>query len=177
MYFRAESWAPLVVPGHWPDADMLPLGHIGIRAERGEDRLSRLSHDEQKTMMTLWAMFRSPLIFGGDLPSLDPFTRSLLTNADVLAINQHGSSARVAQSIGDLRVWTAKDDKSGDDYVALFNLGEKALPVHLTWNDIGISTQPARIRELWTKEVTTQPQALEVALASHGTVIYRVTRP
>ncbi len=80
MYFRMQN------PGrHWsirgigPDADMLPLGRIGIRAERGGDRLSRLSHDEQKTMMTLWAMLRSPLMFGGDLPSLDPFTLRSLT--------------------------------------------------------------------------------------------------
>ena len=107
MYFRAETWAPLVSPGHWPDADMLPLGHIGIRAERGADRLSRLSHDEQKTMMTLWAMLRSPLMFGGDLATIDPFTLSLLTNADVLGIDQSRSNAEVAYSKGDLRIWIA----------------------------------------------------------------------
>ena len=78
MYFRAEKWAPLVERGHWPDADMLPLGHIGIRAERGDDRLSLLSHDEQQTLMTFWSIFRSPLMFGGDLATLDAYTRSLL---------------------------------------------------------------------------------------------------
>jgi alpha-galactosidase len=59
-----------------PDANMLPLGHIGLRAERGDDRLSLLSHDEQTSLMTLLCIFRSPLMMGGDLTTLDPFTRS-----------------------------------------------------------------------------------------------------
>src|ERR1039458_254279 len=96
MYDRAESWVPLVAEGHWPDADMLPLGHIGLRAERGDDRLSLLSHDEQITLMTLWCIFRSPLMMGGDLPTLDSFTRSLLSNPEVLAVNQHSSGATIA---------------------------------------------------------------------------------
>jgi hypothetical protein len=98
MYFRAEKWAPLVERGHWPDADMLPLGHIGIRAERGDDRLSLLSHDEQQTLMTFWSIFRSPLMFGGDLATLDSYTRSLLTNADLIAVNQDSTGNKVAYS-------------------------------------------------------------------------------
>jgi alpha-galactosidase len=174
MYFRAESWVPLAIPGHWPDADMLPLGHIGIRAERGADRLSRLSHDEQETMMTLWAMLRSPLMFGGDLPTVDPFTLSLLTNAGVLAIDQSSSNAEIAYKKGDLRIWTAKDGKSGDQYVAVFNLGETPQAIHLDWNGIGVSTRPAEIRELWSEKVLRRPQALDAKVASHGTVLYRV---
>jgi hypothetical protein len=174
MYFRAESWAPLVNPGHWADADMLPLGHIGIRAERGGDRLSRLSHDEQKTMMTLWAMLRSPLMFGGDLPTVDPFTLSLLTNAGVLAIDQSSSNAQVVYTKGDLRIWTAKDGKTGDRYVAVFNLGETPQTIHQDWQEIGISTKPAEIRELWTTKVLTRPLALDATVVSHGTVLYRV---
>ena len=174
MYFRAESWAPLVNPGHWADADMLPLGHIGIRAERGGDRLSRLSHDEQKTMMTLWAMLRSPLMFGGDLPTVDPFTLSLLTNAGVLAIDQSSSNAQVVYTKGDLRIWIAKDGKTGDRYVAVFNLGETPQTIHQDWQEIGISTKPAEIRELWTTKVLTRPLALDATVVSHGTVLYRV---
>lgn len=175
MYFRAESWAPLVAPGHWPDADMLPLGHIGIRAERGEDRLSRLSHDEQKTVMTLWSMLRSPLMFGGDLPTIDPFALSLLTNTDVLAIDQSSSNAKIAYSKDDLRVWTAKDELTGHKYVAAFNLGDTPRTIHLDWNAVGISIAPAKIRELWSKDVLTRPQALDATVAPHGTVLYRVS--
>src|ERR1700733_7037839 len=151
MYFRAESWAPLVVTGHWPDADMLPLGHIGLRAERGNDRLSQLSHDEQITLMTLWSIFRSPLMMGGDLPTLDPFTRSLLTNADVLAVNQHSTDNRIVYKEGDIRAWTARA-QSGGEYLAIFNLSDSASPIHLTWSQLGISSTPASVHELWTNK-------------------------
>lgn len=80
QFARLARWAPLQGTGHWADADMLPLGHIGLRAERGGDRSSLLTADEQRTMLTLWAMGRSPLMVGGDLPSSDEATLSLLDN-------------------------------------------------------------------------------------------------
>lgn len=80
QFARLARWAPLQSTGHWADADMLPLGHIGLRAERGGDRSSLLTADEQRTMLTLWAMGRSPLMVGGDLPSSDETTLSLLDN-------------------------------------------------------------------------------------------------
>nr|WP_232345456.1 MULTISPECIES: glycoside hydrolase family 27 protein [Bifidobacterium] len=80
QFARLARWAPLQSTGHWADADMLPLGHIGLRAERGGDRSSLLTADEQRTMLTLWAMGRSPLMVGGDLPSSDEDTLSLLDN-------------------------------------------------------------------------------------------------
>ncbi len=80
QFARLARWAPLQSTGHWADADMLPLGHIGLRAERGGDRSSLLTADEQRTMLTLWAMGRSPLMVGGDLPSSDAATLSLLDN-------------------------------------------------------------------------------------------------
>ncbi len=174
MYFRTESWAPLVVPGHWPDADMLPLGHIGLRAERGNDRLSQLSHDEQKTLMTLWSIFRSPLMFGGDLPTLDPFTRSLLTNADVLAVNQHSSENKVVYHQGDVRVWTAMASKSREEYLAVFNLGDASSTLQLRWNQLGIQSRPKVARELWRGAVVKEPSMLDVTLAPHASAIYKL---
>ena len=64
-----ERWAPYIMTGAWPDADMLPLGRLGIRAERGDDRQTCFTPDEQRTLLMLWSIFRSPLMFGGDLPS------------------------------------------------------------------------------------------------------------
>ena len=87
-----HNWESYVQPGSWPDADMLPLGRIGIRAERGDNRSSLFTRDEQQTLMTLWSIFRSPLMFGGDLPSNDAFTLALITNPEVLAVNQHSSN-------------------------------------------------------------------------------------
>ena len=80
----SEDWYPYIAPGTWPDCDMIPLGRISIRGERGEDRMTRLTKDEQYTLMSFFTIFRSPLMFGGDLPSNDPFTLSLLTNKEVL---------------------------------------------------------------------------------------------
>jgi hypothetical protein len=173
MYDRAESWASMVVPGHWPDADMLPLGHIGIRAERGNDRLSQLTHDEQTTLMTLWSIFRSPLMMGGDLPTLDPFTLSLLTNAEVLAVNQHSTGNKIAYKDGDIRVWTARAE-SGGTYLAVLNLSDSAAPVHLPWNQVGITSAPGSVRELWTRKQVDKPGALEVTLAPHASVLYKL---
>ncbi|RSK45365.1 NPCBM/NEW2 domain-containing protein [Hymenobacter rigui] len=116
-----QRWAPYSRPGNWPDADMLPLGRLGIRAERGDDRMTRFTRDEQRTLMTLWSMARSPLMFGGDLPSNDPFTLSLLTNRAVLQVNQRSTGGRQLWRRGDLVAWTAHDPASGDQYLALFN--------------------------------------------------------
>ena len=173
MYDRAESWVPLVAEGHWPDADMLPLGHIGLRAERGDDRLSLLSHDEQITLMTLWCIFRSPLMMGGDLPTLDSFTRSLLSNPEVLAVNQHSSGATIAYREGDLRFWKAKA-QSGGEYIAIFNLSDSAAPVHLTWNQLGMTLQPVSIQELWTHKILSKPATLQGTLAPHAAALYKL---
>ena len=83
QFARLARWAPFQRPGGWADADMLPLGRIGLRAERGDDRHSRLTPDEQRTILTLWVMARSPLMVGGDLPTSDPATLDLLANPAV----------------------------------------------------------------------------------------------
>jgi len=100
---------------------MLPLGKIGIRAERGLPRMSGFTKDEQYTVMSLFAIFRSPLMFGGDLPGNDEFTLSLITNKDVLRVNQQSINNKLLFNNNDLIAWTADDRKTGDKYLALFN--------------------------------------------------------
>ena len=97
-----KAWQGKVHSGGWPDADMLPLGHIGLRAERGDDRASLLTHDEQYTLMSMWSIFRSPLMFGGDIPSSDEFTMDILTNPEVLKVNQHSENGREIYHDGDI---------------------------------------------------------------------------
>jgi alpha-galactosidase len=120
-----NRWAPHIGNGHFPDADMLPLGRVGIRAERGDNRMSRFSKEEQYTLMTLFAIFRSPLMFGGDLPSNDAFTLSLLTNKEVLEVNKYSANNRQLFSNNDMIAWTADDPKTGDKYLALFNAQDR----------------------------------------------------
>lgn len=123
MFTRCEIWQSHVGPGCWPDCDMLPLGRIGVRF--GQPRQTRFTPDEQKTLLTLWSIFRSPLILGAELPSLDEATLRLLTNRDVLRLNRHSFGARQDRP-GTTRtpVWVSQDE-DGSRYAALFNLSEK----------------------------------------------------
>lgn len=117
-----ERWNRWRARGAWPDGDMLPLGHIGIRAERGVDRMSNFTRDEQYTLMSLWTIFRSPLMFGGHLPDNDPFTLSLLQNREVMEMLRHSENNRpLFRTDNDLVAWTANKTGSNDKYLAVFN--------------------------------------------------------
>ena len=115
MFGRLEKWTPFQAKGAWPDADMLPFGII----EMG--RPTNFTKDEQRLCMSLWCIARSPLIFGGDMTKLDEFTLNLLTNPEVLAVNQKSTNNRQQSREGDLIVWTADIPDSRDHYVAMFN--------------------------------------------------------
>jgi alpha-galactosidase len=177
QFERTARWAPYAGPGSWPDADMLPLGRIGIRAERGPDRHSRLTPDEQRTLMTLWCVARSPLMIGGDLPSSDPRTLELFTNDDVLAVLRHSTGNRQVLREGDLVVWTADATDRPGRYVAVFNTGEGTLPVDLPLSSAGWSA-PARVSDLWTGADLGAPAgSLRTALPPHGSALVRVAAP
>jgi alpha-galactosidase len=120
-----NRWVGLGITGCWPDGDMLPLGKIGLRAERGDPRWSGFTKDEQYTLMTLFSIFRSPLMFGGDLPSNDEFTLSLITNKDVMYVNQHSANGKEVFRKNDLIAWSADDPKTGDKFLALFNASDQ----------------------------------------------------
>lgn len=119
-----NRWNDYRIYGGWPDGDMLPLGHIGIRAERGNPRMAAFTKDEQYTLMTLWSIFRSPLMFGGHLPDNDAFTLSLLNNREVLNVLKNSTNNKPLFNHNDLIAWTADDPKTGDKYLALFNASD-----------------------------------------------------
>jgi alpha-galactosidase len=138
-----NRWAPYIRSGAFADADMLPLGRLGIRAERGDDRMTRFTRDEQYTLMSLWSIFRSPLMFGGDLPSNDAFTLSLLTNQDVLAMHRNSTNNRQLFRQDNLIAWTADDPKTGDKFLAVFNAQDQELapPSEAAWSSNIITRQ------------------------------------
>lgn len=176
QFTRCRNWAPHVGPGHWPDADMLPLGRISIRGERGPDRRTRFTHDEAVTLMTLWCIFRSPLMFGGDLPSNDAFTLSLLTHEEVLAVNKHSTQNRELSNQNGHVIWAADIPNSKDKYVALFNTRASDSNVTLTLADLGL-TGSYRIRDLWQKKNLGRFNTTFTAtLKSHGAGLYRITK-
>lgn len=135
------KWAPYIAPGTWPDADMLPLGKISIRGERGAERWTQFTRDEQYTMMNLWTIFKSPLMFGGHLPENDAATDSLLTNRDVLYMHHYSMNNREVSNRDNLVMWSADDPANGDKFVALFNLGgsEYVNPKNVLWRSGTIS--------------------------------------
>ncbi|WP_433019320.1 alpha-galactosidase [Kribbella sp. CA-294648] len=178
QFTRLARWAPHSGPDGWADADMLPLGRIGIRAERGDDRMCRLTPAEQQTMMTLWAIARSPLMVGGDLPTSPPDTIDLLTNRDVLGVLSSSKDNREVLRDGDLIVWTATataPEHPGARYAAVFWLGGK--PKRLTVPLLSIGATPTdRLTELWTGK-TLAPNHLDLALElePHGSLMLRLS--
>lgn len=116
QFARLENWNAFRGPGYWPDADMLPFGVIDLGR-----RTTRFTPAEQRTVMSLWSIARSPLMHGGDMTMMDDFTLSLLTNNEVIAVNQHSASNRPLFNHDDLIAWVADAPDSPDKYLAVFN--------------------------------------------------------
>jgi len=171
QFKRLADWAPHLNrrPGAWPDADMLPLGLLALGKRR-----TRFTPDEQRTMMSLWSIARSPLIMGGDLRALDADTLALLTNDAVLAVNQHGTAARQLFRTGNHIGWTSRDARSGAHHLALFNIGETAEEVGADLSALGFSGS-ARVRDLWAGSDLEAKTRFAVTLPPHGSGLYRLS--
>ena len=170
------KWNAYVKPGHWPDGDMLPLGRIGIRAERGDPRTSLLTHDEQVTLMTLWSIARSPLMFGGNLPDNDEFTLSLITNGEVLEVNQKTTASKQLFSRGNQVAWTAQIAGSPDRFLAVFNIGDAAgEDIRVNWSELGLP-ENCVLRDLWANnDVGIVKEGRVFRIAPHASEFYKLT--
>lgn len=170
---RAAKWAALSEPGHWPDADMLPLGHLRPAPGWGKPRDTRLTRDEQRTLLTLWCMFRSPLMMGGDLPSTDARTLSLLANPEVLAVDQHSFSNHMVINNADEAVWLAQSTSAPQrHYLALFNLSDASRTFDLHWIDLSLPGTRYAARDLWMRHNLGEMTSLHLALAPHASALY-----
>ena len=177
MFDLCRDWAPHSGAGHWPDADMLPLGQIANRSsEHGlGQRITRLSPDEQITMMTLWCIFGSPLMLGCDLRALDAWTRDLLTNEEVLQMLRTAHGAREVLRGEGFIAWIAEADPNAR-YLAVFNTGFTATTVALSLSALDLPNQSA-VTDLWTPaELGTVTELLVVEVASHGARLFKVSR-
>ncbi len=172
-----RDWAPLVGKNDtWPDADMLPLGKLRVTSVEGGGAPSKFTADEQQTVITLWSIFRSPLIFGGDLPSNDEATTALITNEEVLAVNQHSRGGHQAFEKGNIRAWVANGSEPDEKYVAVFNLGETVQGVHLEWEELGIAGAAFNVRDLWARKDLGSMANLSSSLRPHASVLYRLEK-
>jgi hypothetical protein len=168
-----RAWAPFIRPGAWPDADMLPIGYFSPQVEVGNERNSNFTRDEQYTLMTLDAIFRSPLMMGGDLPANDVFTLSLLTNRDVLRVDQHSTGNHPVISDSQKAVWVAETEPKGGYYVAVFNLGESPETYKYAWKDLGFGAPAYRVRDLWSHRNLGQMEVLTATLPRHGAALFQ----
>lgn len=173
-----DQWKNVGGPGHWPDADMIPFGHIGIRnTTRAPSRWTRFTPEEQKTLMTLWCMAPSPLMLGMNLPDLDSATLDILTNDEVIAVNQDplGKPAnRIKKNPEKTEIWV-KELSDGSKGVGLFNRGEQSAQVTLSLQDLGLNI-PCTARDLWAKnDLENLQNDYSCMLPPHGSQLLKIS--
>ncbi|MDO4562699.1 MAG: alpha-galactosidase [Clostridia bacterium] len=170
MFELCRNWQSLRTEGAWPDCDMLPLGKIGIRS-RGGVRNTNFTPDEQRTMMALWCMFRSPLFFGGDMPQNDSETEKLITNRELIWINQHSHGNReLYRDERGIIVWIAKG--SDKHYVAQFNTSSIPLCAETPLSLLGISGTKAT--EVFDGTCAAVGKTLCSEIPPHGVCLWRL---
>jgi alpha-galactosidase len=170
--FRQYRISDYAKPGRWNDPDMLIVGKVGWS---GNLRNTRLTPNEQYTHITLWSLLSSPLLIGCDISQMDEFTLSLLTNDEVIAVNQDvlGKQAQRVAATDAYQVYV-KELADGTKAVGIFNLQDKYTPVRVNWADIKLAANP-QVRDLWRqKDLGIIKNTFTYNLAPHGTVMIKV---
>ena len=171
--FSQDKWKNFSAPGHWNDPDMLVVGHVGWGPKLHP---TKLTPNEQYTHITLWCLLSAPLLLGCDLEKLDEFTLNLLTNDEVLDVDQDplGKQACRVAAVDNLEVW-AKDLEDGSKAVGLFNRGIMNADVTVKWADLGISSKQ-KVRDLWRqKDVGEFTGQFTSPVLPHGAVLIKIT--
>lgn len=164
--FNQNELAPWAGPGHWNDPDMLEVGNGGM------------TDTEYRTHFTLWSMLAAPLLAGNDLRTVSPDILKILTNRDVIAVDQDplGKQATRAWKSGDQEVWT-RPLQNGDIAVAFFNRGAASAKISVKWQDIGIASRPKHARDLWRhKSVRLRGAEYSATVPSHGVEVLRLKK-
>ncbi len=168
MFSRAETWCTHTGGQCYPDADMLPVG--AILQDYGEDNRTKFTEDEQITMLTLWSIFRSPLMIGGELTKLDDFTFKLLTNKNILEMHlnsRHAHQVWRREIDGIEHILWAASSANGGEYMAVFNVGEKPSEISAPLSDLEIYS-PVKAVELWSDEEISADREIKVSLSPHS---------
>ncbi|MFC6018249.1 RICIN domain-containing protein [Plantactinospora solaniradicis] len=172
LFDKLRDWTPYRASGAWPDPDMIPIGRLSKQGPVGSPRYSNLTPDEQRTLMTLWSITRSPLMWGGNLVENRASELALMTNPAVIAVDQASTANRELYG-GTNRVWTADVPGTNHRYVALFNRGTATSDVSVTLADLGIGS--ASVTDLWSGvNLGTATGVLTRSLPAHGSGLYRL---
>jgi alpha-galactosidase len=172
--FSQDGHEKYAAPGHWNDPDMLIVGWVGWGPKLHP---TGLSPNEQYTHISLWALLSSPLLIGCDMTRFDDFTLNLLTNDEVLAINQDplGQPAGRIKKDGNLEIWS-RNLADGSKAVGLFNLGNRRTGITVKWADLGIAGKNV-VRDVWRqKDIATADQEFTASVARHGVVLVKIVQ-
>ncbi len=180
MFERCYAWQEYVQPGAWHDCDMLPIGRIQKteKLEKYRNRYTRFTEDEQITMMTLWGIFRSPLMIGAEMRENDEFTLSLLQNRELIDMLKNSSGARQfsrneTDGKGEI-IWTSKGGCC--KYVALFNTDDKIRNIAFDVTDIAMGGVDYSVWDMWKhEEYTVTDGAFSAEVNSHGARLFKIT--
>ena len=172
LFDQLRNWTPYRSTGAWPDPDMIPIGRLSKQGPNGSPRYSNLTADEQRTLMTLWSITRSPLMWGGNLVENRASELALMTNAAVLAVDQNSTNNRQLVG-GTFQVWAADVPGSTNRYVALFNRSGASANISANLADLGIGS--AAVTDLWSgASLGTVTGTLTRSLPAHGAGLYRL---
>lgn len=169
QFARLNAWNPYAKPGTWPDADMLPIGHLGPQPGWGKPRTSMLTPDEIKTELTLWSIARSPMILGANLTQLDAPTLALLTNSDWIAVSQKSTASSQILHDNNLIVWQATLPE-GKFALALFNIGDTPLKLDRNFADLSpaLAAHAWTVRDIWESKSLGKRKNISTELAPHA---------
>lgn len=172
--FTQHKWQQFGGPGHWNDPDMLVVGKVGWG---GDIRKSKLTADEQYTHISLWSILAAPLLIGCDLSLLDEFTVKLLTNSEVIAVDQdvagiQGDRVKFDKQ-NQIEIWS-RPLADGSLAVGLFNLSDKEQSISVTWSELGISGD-RKVRNLWKQaDLGTFNDSFSNSVPSHGVGFFKL---
>ena len=177
QFARLAAWAPYAKPGNWPDADMLPIGQLSPEPGEGKARSTQLTPDEQHTELTLWSIARSPLILGANLTQLDAPTLALLTNRDLIAINQTATKSFQLLHEGDFIVWQA-DLPDHKIALAFFNIGDAPMNLKRTFAELSptLPFHATNVRDVWAGKDLGPQRGVATDLAPHASLLL-ILRP
>jgi alpha-galactosidase len=171
QFALAASWEKYARPGNWPDADMLPIGELSPAPGEGAPRTTRLTEDEQRTMLILWCIARSPLFLGANLTKMDSVTKLMLTNPGLIAVDQQSVNNKLIGRDGDVVAWTADSTTGPSHYLALFNLGDSSVKIESVYGAYGFPSDTFKLRDVWERKELGEQAEVAVELPAHGSIL------
>lgn len=172
MMNYAKQWQGVGDDGHYPDCDMMQIGKLSKRGPVGAERYSRFTEDELYTHVNFWCIYKSPLFIGGNLPENRDLEEKLLSNPDVLQVNQQGVHPKEIDSKDSSEIWVSQIANSDDIYVGLFNISDSKKDITVSIKSLGLSGN-ITATDLWQKNSVTVRNVYSHPINAHGSMLLR----